>query len=83
MSSVAEVPDGAVKLVEIDQSQLRQHVDGLVRDAVEDTLNALPDAEADALCSLPLSAFHPPENNCWRFILRGRGQVPLGAMDCP
>src|SRR5262249_39237740 len=47
MSSVADVPSDAVKLVEIDQGQLRQHVDGLVRDAVEETLNALLDAEAD------------------------------------
>jgi transposase-like protein len=39
-----------VKLIEIDQSQLERHVDGLVRDAVQDTLNALLDAEADALC---------------------------------
>ena len=51
MSSVADVPSDAVKLIEIDQGQLRQHVDGLVRDAVEDTLNALLDAEADALCN--------------------------------
>ena len=50
MSSVADVPSDGVKLIEIDQGQLRQHVDGLVRDAVEDTLNALLDAEADALC---------------------------------
>ena len=39
-----------MKLIEIDQGQLRRHVDGLVRDAVEDTLNALLDAEADTLC---------------------------------
>jgi len=39
-----------VKLIEIDQGQLRQHVDGLVRNAVEETLNALLDAEADQLC---------------------------------
>src|SRR5262249_61620898 len=50
MSSVADAATDAVKLIEIDQGQLRQHVDGLVRDAVEDTLNALLDAEADALC---------------------------------
>jgi putative transposase len=50
MSSVADVPSDAVKLIEVDQGQLRQHVDGLVRDAVQDTLNALLDAEADALC---------------------------------
>jgi transposase-like protein len=50
MSSVADVPGDAGKLIEIDQGQLRQHVDGLVRDAVEDALNALLNAEADALC---------------------------------
>jgi transposase-like protein len=39
-----------VKLIEIDQGQLQRHVDGVVREAVEETLNALLDAEADALC---------------------------------
>ncbi len=50
MSSVADAPNDAVKLIEIDQAQLRRHVDGVVRDAVEQTLNELLDAEADALC---------------------------------
>jgi transposase-like protein len=50
MSSVADDLPQEVKLIEIDQGQLRQHVDGVVRDAVEETLNALLDAEADALC---------------------------------
>jgi putative transposase len=50
MTSVADNCRDDVKLIEIDQAQLRQHVDGLVKDAVEDTLNALLDAEADALC---------------------------------
>jgi transposase-like protein len=50
MSSVADVSRDGIKLIEIDQGQLRQHVDGVVRDAVEETLNALLDAEADALC---------------------------------
>jgi putative transposase len=50
MSSVADVRDEGVTLIEINQGQLRQHVDGLVRDAVQDTLNALLDAEADELC---------------------------------
>jgi hypothetical protein len=30
MSSVADFPGGAVKLIEIDQGQLRQHVNGLL-----------------------------------------------------
>lgn len=50
MNSVADVSRDGIKLIEIDQGQLRQHVDGVVRDAVEETLNALLDAEADALC---------------------------------
>lgn len=50
MNSVADESRQEVKLIEIDQGQLRQHVDGVVRDAVEETLNALLDAEADQLC---------------------------------
>jgi transposase-like protein len=41
MNSVADVSREGIKLVEIDQGQLQQHVDGLVRDAVEEPLNAL------------------------------------------
>jgi putative transposase len=50
MSSVADEPRDGVKLIEIDQGQLQRHVDGVVRTAVEETLNALLDAEADELC---------------------------------
>jgi putative transposase len=50
MTTVADERRDGVKLIEIDQSQLRGHVDGVVRDAVEETLNALLDAEADELC---------------------------------
>ena len=35
--------------VQLDEGQLRSHVDGVVRDTVEQTLNALLEAEADAL----------------------------------
>lgn len=37
-------------VIRLDEGQLRSHVDGVVRDAVEETLNALLQAEADALC---------------------------------
>ena len=50
MNSVADVPREGIKLIEIDQAQLQRHVDGVVREAVQETLNALLDAEADALC---------------------------------
>jgi putative transposase len=38
---------GAIK---IDQKEISNHLDGLVRQTVEETLNAMLDAEADALC---------------------------------
>jgi transposase-like protein len=50
MTSVADERADGVRLLEINQQQLRQHVDGVVRDTVEETLNALLDAEADELC---------------------------------
>ncbi len=50
MSSVADEPRDGVTLIEIDQTQLQRHVGEVVRATVEDTLNALLDAEADALC---------------------------------
>ena len=37
-------------VVRLDEGQLRSHVDGVVRDTVEQTLNALLEAEADTLC---------------------------------
>ena len=38
---------GAIK---IDEKEIRTHLDGLVRQSVEDTLNAFLNAEADAIC---------------------------------
>ena len=38
------------KVVSIDDGRIRNHLDGLVRDSVEETLNSLLDAEADAMC---------------------------------
>jgi len=37
-------------IVQIDQEQVRGHVDAVVRRSVEETLNGLLDAEADQLC---------------------------------
>jgi transposase-like protein len=41
---------GAV--VQIDDNQIRAHLSGVVRSTVEETLNALLDAEADHLCGV-------------------------------
>ncbi len=38
------------KVVNIDEGRIRDHLGELVRGTVEETLNAMLDAEADALC---------------------------------
>ena len=38
------------KVVSIDDSRIKNHLDGLVRNSVEEALNSLLDAEADAMC---------------------------------
>ncbi len=38
------------KVIRIDESEIRAHLDEMVRGTVEETLNALLDAEADDLC---------------------------------
>src|SRR5450631_3978381 len=43
-----EKPMGQV--IQIDEARIRDHLGELVRDTVEDTLNAMLDAEADQLC---------------------------------
>ena len=44
----ARPPLGPV--VKIDEGRIREHLDEVVRSTVEETLNALLDAEADQLC---------------------------------
>jgi putative transposase len=39
------------KVIRIDESEIRGHLDEMVRGTVEETLNALLDAEADAMCN--------------------------------
>jgi putative transposase len=38
------------KIIRIDEGKVREHLDGVVREAVEETLNKLLEAEADVLC---------------------------------
>jgi putative transposase len=42
--------DSFREVIRIDEGQIKSHVDQVVRESVEQTLNALLDAEADALC---------------------------------
>jgi len=53
MGVVSELESGAKALgavVQIDEGKIRAHLDEVVRATVEETLNALLDAEADHLC---------------------------------
>jgi len=50
MSSVPEQTAQPLPMIQVDQEQIHKHLDDLVRDSVEQTLNALLDAEADELC---------------------------------
>jgi putative transposase len=51
MSSLPEEPAKVLPMIQVDQEQIHKHLDGLVRTSVEQTLNALLDAEADDLCN--------------------------------
>ena len=39
------------KVIRIDENEIRGHLDEMVRGTVEETLNAMLDAEADELCN--------------------------------
>ena len=55
MTIVNETSDGVkcvefTEVIKIDEGKVRQHVEEVVRQSVEDTLNGLLEAEADELC---------------------------------
>jgi transposase-like protein len=50
MSSKPEEAEKALPVIQVDHDLIHKHLDGLVRTSVEETLNALLDAEADELC---------------------------------
>ena len=51
MENVAHETEKAISgAIKIDEKEIQDHIDGLVRQSVEDTLNALLNAEADAIC---------------------------------
>ena len=55
MAIVSETSDRVkceefTEVIKIDEGKVRQHVEEVVRQSVEETLNGLLDAEADELC---------------------------------
>ena len=56
MENVAQENGKAISgAFKVDEKEIRDHLDGLVRQSVEDTLNALLNAEADAIVMPPLT----------------------------
>ena len=51
MSEDTAIPGALSNVIRIDDERIRGHLDRVVRGTVEETLNALLDAEADRLCN--------------------------------
>ena len=51
MSEDTPIPGPLNNVVRIDDERIKGHLDRVVRGTVEETLNALLDAEADRLCN--------------------------------
>jgi len=51
-----------VKVIQIDEAQLKDQLGNLVRESVEDTLNTMLDAEADRLCQAKRYERSPERN---------------------
>lgn len=58
----ASVEGKNARIIEVDEEQIRSHVDGIVRATVEETLNALLEAEADQLCGRRVMSAPRPAN---------------------
>jgi len=52
------------KVISIDEEEIRGHLDGLVRETVEETLNGLLDAEADRICQAGKYEFDVNYKSC-------------------
>ena len=51
MENVAQENEKSIKgLIKVDEKEVKDHLDTLVRRSVEETINSLLDAEADAIC---------------------------------
>src|SRR5262249_23111284 len=61
MDNVANVSERGefAGVIQLDEGKVRAHLDGVVRDTVEQTLNALLEAEADVLCGAKRYERHP------------------------
>ena len=83
MENVAHETKKAISgAIKIDKKEIQDHIDGLVRQSVEDTLNALLNAEADAICNAGRYQRTPDRldtraGSCHRKLLTKAGEVDL------
>lgn len=83
MENVAHETEKAISgAIKIDEKEIQDHIDGLVRQSVEDTLNALLNAEADAICNAGRYQRTPDRldtraGSCHRKLLSKAGEVDL------
>ena len=83
MENVAHETEKAISgTIKIDEKEIQDHIDGLVRQSVEDSLNALLNAEADAICNAGRYQRTPDRldtraGSCHRKLLTKAGEVDL------
>ena len=83
MGNVVQENEKAISgAIKIDEKEIRTHLDGLVRQPVEDTLNALLNAEADAICQASRLQRNPDRQDTQtgsykRKLLTKAGEVEL------
>jgi hypothetical protein len=59
-----DTPSPLNNVITIDDERIKSHLERVVRGTVEETLNALLDAEADRLCNAQRYEPPPPRTNC-------------------
>ena len=83
MENVAHETEKAISgAIKIDEKEIQDHIGGLVRQSIEDTLNALLNAEADAICNAGRYQRTPDRldtraGSCHRKLLTKAGEVDL------
>lgn len=83
MENIAHETEKAISgAIKIDEKEIQDHINGLVRQPVEDTLNALLNAEADTICNAGRYQRTPDRldtrgGSCHRKLLTKAGEVDL------
>jgi len=69
------------KIIQINEGEIRGHVDGIVRKSVEETINALLEAEADRLCKASRYERNPERVNTRAGYYNRKFHVKAGEID--